>query len=222
MLNLARDWRTWDGLEWVKVTSYRKTNAMADLVRAKRRNPTWKEKAASAGAYAGQALVWLVPAELLQLPPLKSRDTIEDGDGNLYTVLEADYAALRSHWRLSTVNLSVVYDLADTITIERAALVYEAAGSVKKVFPPNAGRNLYAGLSCKVQQLDSAHAVDRAIEGDRVRYSIFLSRQVPDVTTEDRVNWTDDQGARRYLEIRGSHNPDRIDELPFLEAEAVP
>lgn len=228
-VGLRSDWRAWESKERVNLTSYRNDGSMvAGTVTAKRRNLTLKEKQQSAGAYQAAGLVWFVPDDLLDASfgDLKPRDLVEDADGNVYTVQDVDKICLASVWRLTTLDLSIVYDLGDTINIERAVYADDAAGSPVKQFPtgpaPNGGSVLYSTLLAKCHPEQAAEDEQRGIQGQTVRYTVYLSRPAPDVTTEDRVAWPQPDLTIRYLEIRGWHNADRIDELFTLDCELVP
>ncbi len=190
---------------------------------AKRRALTRKELAASAGAYTGGDLVWLIPAAVLPswLTP-KVGDVLIPAEGDRYTALDVALNKGRQTWRLTTRNLAVAFDLRDLIQIERPQISYDdPSGAIRKLFPsgpgPRGGEVLYANLLSKVHLEDQEISEERGIRGTKRVYSIIVSREVA-VTDQDRVllPWS---GA--YLEIRGYHQAQQIDMLPVIEAEQV-
>lgn len=201
----------------------------ADVISvAKRRALTRKELAASQGAYQAGDLVWLLPAAVL--PSWLLADPPKPGDvviprapqadaGSRYTALDVTAGKYLQTYRLTTRNLAIAYDLRDQIVIERPEHVTDESGAIRQLYPsgppPNGGEVLYANLLCKVHLEHEDIAEERGIRGPRRVYSIIVSREVA-VTNYNRVilPWS---GA--ILEIRGYHNAQRIDELPFLECE---
>lgn len=227
MENAVRhDWQAWEGLEPIKLVHSRRVGSRNECaVQAKRRALTYKEKAASKGVYQESSTVWMIPDELIQVRPLRQGDVVEEVNGDAWTALQTDLVVLKSVWKLTTVNLAIAHDLADRVAIERASLPFDGSGAVFKIFPPAGGRNLYANLLVSLQPEETDVAEERGIVGDRVKFNVILSRPCPDVTTQDRIKVLSSAygvPAGTYLEIRGVRNANRIDELPYLEAELVP
>ena len=216
-LNLVNDPTVWDNLENATLSHVRvgQSAYLETVLRAKRRNLTFKEKAASNAAYVGAQLIWLLPADLVTLG-VKPGDLITDADGSIYTVLETDLAALKSFWRLTTVNLSIAFDLQDAVDVQRATIILDGAGAAVKLFPPDGGQTLISGLACRVQPTEEAIRDERGIRGPAVKYDVTISQSATGISTEDRLLWT---AQGRYLEIRRIRNPERIDELPVMECE---
>jgi hypothetical protein len=217
-LPIDDDFKVWDPRRMEAVTFTRVRGGQSgDLqnVQAKRRNLTSREKAASNAVYVGAELVWLLPAILIQ-GVVKPGDLITDGDGAIYTVLDTDLQALRSFWRLRTVNLSIAYDLQDQVDVQRGTVVDDGAGTPVKLFPPDGGQTLYSAVPARVQPTTEEIRDERGIRGPVVKYDVIVSQSATGISTEDRLLWT---ARGRYLEIRGIRNPEKIDELPVLECE---
>ena len=223
---VRHDWTSWEGLEPARLVHTRRVGPRVEFaIQAKRRALTYKEKAASKGVYQEATAVWMIPDELIQQRPLRQGDVVEEKDGTAWTALQSDLVVLKSVWKLTTVNLAIAHDLADKVAIERASLPFDAAGAVVKLFPPDGGKVLYNNLLVSLQPEDTEVAEQRGIVGDLIKFNVVLSRPCADVTTQDRIKVISSLAgipAGTYLEIRGVKNANRIDELPYLEAELVP
>lgn len=224
--SVRHDWEAWEGLEPVKLVHTRRAGARVECaVQGKRRALTYKEKQASKGVYQEASTIWMIPDELIQQRPLRQGAVVEQGNGDAWTCLQSDLVVLGSVWKLTTVNLAIAHDLADRVAIERASLPLDAAGAVGKVFPPAGGVTLYANLFVALQPEETDVAEERGIIGQRIKFSVILSRPCSDITTQDRIRVISSAYGippGTYLEIRGVKNANRIDELPELEAELVP
>lgn len=219
---IAHDWTCWDDLEWVLIKSTRNADYQVDRLQAMRRALTFKEQMASGGAYQNAALIWHVPGELLGWTPKAADVLTDEKTKTAWTVLQVDQDTV--DWQLTTISLSILYDLRDVIDIERATVAYDAAGAAVKVFPgdPVAGGTVpYPQLSCRVQPQSQEAIEEREVRGPKTVYEVLLSQQV-DVTTEDRIKWVEKSGNVLYLEIRVIHDVDRIDQLPKITAELMP
>lgn len=230
-LDMSWWWQAWTGTEPVSYTSQRNTGSMAcDIPTALRSELTKREKAASNAAYIGAEINWLLPAALL--PPgfvPKSGDQLVASQGNeAYAILDVkgqcrDQSGYQV-WSLRGLNLAIVYDLKDTVTIERAEIVYDAAGAELKFWPSTdkgRGKILYGDVLARVQEHTREVIEERGIQGFKGTHTVFVSRQVPGVTFEDRIALVK-AGVTYYLNIVGLHNPERIDELPALDAVLAP
>lgn len=223
---MALDWRTWDITEPVVFESVRPTGpadsrgdvAEAGVVTAvpvaKRLDMTSRELAASGGAYQSGDVTWLIPSVFLP-SGAEPGDVIQVGQSERWNVLDTTFNREDYVWELKARNPAVAYNLRDVIDIERPTITYDAAGAAVMLFPsgpaPNGGAVRYPKLLCKVQPLESDIAEERGIRGTQTKYQVYLSRQVV-VVQYDRVNW---QGT--ILDILATHNPERIDEMPYLE-----
>lgn len=194
-------------------------NRIVPLPVAKRRLLTKRELAASGGAYTGLDRAWLVPAAVLpQSFVIKPADVVVDVTGARWTALEADLGKGGQTWKLVCRNLTLAYDLSETITVERAQVVYDAAGVAVKLFPsgppPTGGEVLYAGLLARVQLENQPEVDERGYRGSERRYDVIVAQEL-DVIREDRILLSD---KVTYLDILDYHQAQRIDQLPVIEA----
>lgn len=224
-LDLSSEHLTWDNVESVYLESDRGASldqrsrlSSTDFVPvAKRRALSRREQTPSAGGYTAGRLVWHIPAAVLTPGVVpKVGDVVIDFEQQRWTVTEADLQRNRQRWQLVCLNLSITYDLRDTIDVQRAALSHDAAGAPVKTFPPAGGTVPYRALPCRVQ-LVSAGIVDaRGIRGAQRTYTVIVDRQIA-VDTEDRILW-----RGQVLDITGYRNPELITELPVLDAILKP
>ena len=221
----ASDWRTWDQVESVGIEHARTGQLTTDAVPvAKRRNLTVKELAASGGVYTGLDRVWLVPQAMLpQGFGFKPADVVVDRAGVRWTVLQTDWGKYGQTWKLTCRDLVLAYDLRDTIDVERATIRYDQAGAPVKDFPPAGGQSLYAQVPARVQLTGEEVTDQRGLRGPLRKYDVIVGRQVPLLSTEDRVKWTDPSTKQVvYLDVLGLRQPERIEQLPVIEAEGRP
>lgn len=212
-LDLSEDYLVWEGLEPVTLEVSRRQGSgqRVGLCKAKRRALTRRELAASAGAYTGEDLVWLLPQA--QLPEckfqVKPADVVTDGEGREWTVLEAAHNKLRQTWRLVTRDLVLAYDLRDLITVERAELGEDLAGAAVK----REWQALYASVPARVQPSERREAEEHGVEGWEEAFDVWVGRELADVGREDRVKLRDGT----YLDVVRYRQAERIDQLPVLE-----
>ena len=96
------------------------------------------------------------------------------------------------------------------------------AGAYVKTWPEDGGGStLYPSLPARVQLLTADEAEDRGIKAFRQAFSVIVLKQIPNLTLEDRIKWTQ-AGVTKYLSVVGVHNPSRIDELPVIDAAILP
>lgn len=193
---------------------------------AKKRNLTRRELAASGGAYSAADVVWLIPTALVSSGrPLKLGDVVEDDNpqndtADRWTIIELGQQKNGWTYRAVTRDLSVVYDLRDTINVERPRISYDTAGATILAFPSDAetsgGEILYGNLVCKVQPTTQEIVTARGITGTEQHYDIFCSRQI-NVVQYDRIAWTVGN-LTTYLDILAVRHPQEITELPVIEA----
>lgn len=236
--SFATDYLVWDNSEPVRIERARRGAPQLDATIAKRRSLTQRELAASGGVYTGDDCVWLVPRALL--PPdwaFEPADAVvpqppKDDASSRYVVLEANDQKWRNTWKLTCRNLVLNYRLRDTVQIERAALSNDAAGAFVKAFPSDpvnpGGVVLFANVPARVQLLTDEVRDERGLRGFAGDFAVVVGRQLPGVSNEDRVVWADTlglygpAGATRVFDIKGYHDPQRIDQLPVLDCELRP
>lgn len=216
-----------DGDVRVTLTSQRTRGPLSDTVRGCiARQLSRTEKATSAGAYEGAALTWLIPRKHVadSFGQLKAGDTVaaQDGlhTGRVFTAQSADLACAGAFYRLVALDLAIVYDLRDEITIERPTISYDNAGVAVLSYPPAGGSEPYRTLAAKVQLLERTRVEERLIEGFKGTHAIYVSKQI-DLQSYDRVRWVKDQ-VTFYFDVKGLHNPERFDELPQIDAALAP
>lgn len=240
-VDLSTDWQAVDNLTPIVYTSKRNTGSeSAPIDAANRRQLTGKEVAASNASYVSAQIVWNIPVALFPsvIDRPKEGDTITDGNSPdirnnpaVWTVMNIALSAEKSWWDLTCINLAIAYDLADVITIERADIQLSPTGAPTKLFPPTGGKNLYASLLSRVQPQQTDEREERGYRGQATKYTIFLSQQIPNVNTEDRVLWNrvlpgigtaPPTIIPTYIERLTYHQPEQAFQLPALEGEVVP
>jgi hypothetical protein len=209
-LDLTGDWAVWDGLESVTYRSVANTgDADYEVSDALRADLTFRELAASGGVYTTQDRKWLVPQSLLTPTP-KPADLLIDGDDVQWTVLAVGRDNLQKVWELTCRDLVLAAALYDLVTVERVTYAQDDAG----------GRTygewtaVYTDIPARIQEGASETVDERGKRITRQSYVVYLAQRVT-VTIEDRLKGPDGL----IYEIRGSSNPDRIDELMQLQCE---
>lgn len=216
-VDTSQNYLAWNNTEAVTLTSHQ--NAPAGdkafaLPTAKRRAPKWKELAASGGVYTGQDLVWLLPQTVVSAAGAignrqpKPADTIEDAAGNVWTVLEAAYNAIRSTWMLTCRNLVLAYGLTDTLSVKRPSLTTDAAGGRTYTYT-----TVYTGILARIQETDTQSKDERGKRVTVKDYTIYVGTRLV-LTIEDQVI---DQADNVY-EVLGTQDADRIDQLQQVKA----
>lgn len=214
----AGDWRFWTERE---NATFREQTALGTYTAhalsatggaAKRRAPTWREQAASAGAYTAKNLVWLVPQQNLPVGVApKAGDVIRDASGVDHTVLEVQLGKFGQTHRCTTIALAVVYALSELGTLTRPVSGRDNAGR-----PLPAGYDTVASdVRCRVQPEDgTAGDVDerRVIP---LRYTGFLETPLA-VRARDRFTV-----AEVTYTVLGFRNPERLGDLMQLTLELV-
>ena len=214
-LNIADDYKVWDGLEPITFARTRKAGSpQLDVIdSALRGQLTTKEIAASNGAYTSLDRVWLIPATLM-VAIAKPGDKVIDQDGSTWTALQVDLIALQTIYKLTTRNPVIAYDLRDLISVETPAdLSAQDATGAKAA---KLWKTKYANIAARVQPQDSTVVDQRGIRGMLTRYNCYVEQAVA-VTNEDRVTF-----AGRYYEIVAIHNAERLEDLTMLELEVRP
>lgn len=218
-LDHSLDYLVWDN--YVPISYHSVDGRTANLAKCLRIELTLKEQAIAGGGYLGADLNWLIPRKIIPtgFKVGQPGDVVIEADGSAFTVLDSA-AQVRDKtgpqvYRLHTRNLAIAFNLRDLIDIQRADITRDTAGAVVKAWPPTGGSAIYASLPAKVQLLTQEVAEERGIIGFKGTHAVYVSRQVPLVTYEDRVKWVE-RGVTYYLNIVDVTNPERIDELPRL------
>lgn len=217
-MNLGNDHLCWDGAEQATLLVRLRGGGerAVGVPLAKRRNIRLREKSPSSGVYIGAEINWHVPQRDLPagIEP-KPGDAIEDRQQRQWTVLTVARNRLGHTWTLGCVDLVIAHDLRDLVTIQRPQLSYDAAGVASKQW-----LSRYTDVPARVQSTTQSVSEERAVRAARQAYEVVVARQLADVDLAvDRIEWRDPQGETRYLDMVGFRQPDRIDELPVIEAE---
>lgn len=232
-LDLSDEWRVWDNCEPLTIVRPAPDGDLQDYLPLDTNGAgphrcavKRKEQAPSGAVYTSLDADFLIPQALLAegFRPAPGYRLI-DADQQTWTALdvagESRDATGPQVWRMSCRNFVLAYDLRDTITIERADITTDAAGVYVKTFPPDGGKALYQRLAARVQLLTEEEAEERGIRAFKAAYAVYVAQQVPQLTPEDRIQWTSG-GVTLYLQVAGLENPERIDELPRINAYMPP
>lgn len=214
----AGDWRFWTEREDATLREQTALGAYTDHALSatggavKRRAPTWKEQAASAGAYTSKNLVWLVPQQNLpaDVAP-KAGDVIRDADGVDHTVLEVQLGKFGQTHRCVTIALAVVYALSELGTLTRPVSGRDGAGRPL----PASYDTVASDVRCRVQPEDGAAADVDERRVIPLRYTAVLETPVA-VRARDRF-----AVAGVTYTVLGFRTPERLDELMRLDLELV-
>lgn len=213
----GQNYTAWDNTEPVTLTSIARTgNTLFEISTAKRRNPSYRELAASQGVYTGQDLVWLLPASLVSQEgatgqqAVKPGDLITDGNGITWTILERSLNTLQSTYRCMTRDMILAAQLYDTLTITRPT-EFETDAAGGRVYDY---ATIYTGIPCRFQEVDASTTDERGQRLTVKRYSVWVSQRLY-LTIEDVA--TDSEG--NVYEVRGWQDADRIDQLQRLDCE---
>lgn len=236
-LDQSQDFRVWDNTETLTYVSTQQAGDQVDAVRHVRRHLVGvKEAAASAGAYTAGDVLFYVPrvALRLELGEPKPGDVLLDDEQVRWTVLGVDKRKRDRRapqtYKLQARDLRLAFQLEDLVTIETPARSLDATGARVVAWVPK-----YELLPAKVQQLAEAESEERGLRGSKVTYSVTVDRQIKVTLGEDRIVWRkgllasagatavpDDSDPPVHLDITGYRNPERLDELPVMDAEVRP
>ncbi len=172
-------------------------------------------------AYLRGAVTWTIASEGLAAP-LQSGDLIEDRDGFRYTIQSANESTTARMWTCASLNLAIIYELGDLLTIERASITLDNAGAQRQLYPPDGGEVRYLDLRGRVQPQEATSKDERGIRGKATRYTVPVEFEIDVDMDRDRVKWTDRLGDVRYLEIVAYRNAESVSALPELECALAP
>lgn len=206
----ATDYQVWDNTEAVTVTPAA-SGQQVTVSAALRRAPQYVEQATSRGVYVAARVPWMVPAALLGGYRPQPADVLTDASSTAYTILRAAWVAVQNAWRLETVDLFLAYGLNDSLTVRRATNTQDAAGGRVPTFA-----TVYQGIAARFQPIQAAVDDERGRRLTRTRYQVYSAQQLS-LFIEDLVQ---DQAGNQY-EVRGWHNPQRIDELQVIDTELI-
>lgn len=232
-IDLDDDYLTWERKEPITYhpAPYREDVAVV-VPRAKRRAPTLKEQMVSGGVYLSTDLIWIIPT--LEASALDQQffptpaDSIEDGDGRLWTVLQQmPRGALKSFWRLVTRDLTISCPLGDAISILRPAVTVGAATEPVFSWPTDAvpgGSYIAVDLPARVQPTTGIIGTRNEIETAQGQFNVIYDdrrQERVDLRMGDRILVTKGDRKGQVLRWVQQQNAERIDELPYLVCERV-
>jgi len=229
-IDLDDDYLTWERKEPITYHPAPYSDDVAITVPlAKRRAPTLKEQMTSGGVYTSTDLIWIIPT--LEAPaldqefPPKPADTIEDGDGRLWTVLsQMPRGALKSFWRLVTRDLALTCELRDAISILRPVITVGDAAEPVFVWPPDGGSYVAVDLPARVQPSSDGIGKRNEIETAQTQFNVIYDdrrQERVELRSGDRIVVTQGTRAGQVLRWVSRSNEERIDELPYLVCERV-
>lgn len=178
----------------------------------KRRAITWKEMAASAGAYTDRDRAWLLPLPNLPADVVpKPGDVIQDANEVNWTIGDVQVGKFGLTFKCVARALAIVNELSVQGQLKRAPNASDAAGRPALLNYANVG----SAVACRVQPQDS----DATEVFDRVaivkKYTAYLaaplSVQAHDQFVADGVTYT----------VLGFRNPERIWDLMSLDLQVV-
>lgn len=215
-LDFSSDYLLWDLTEAVTFRSKRRLGEVSQAVSvALRGQPSRKERAPTNGVYSGYDLNWLLPGVLLGTVVPKPGDRIEDAAGTYWTILSQDYDQLDKVYACYTINLTLAFDLRDTISIygpDTSQAIRDNAGSYKPAF-----KVIHQGKAARVQESNAGFTEERGRRGDLLSFEIYLE----DNLALQSDYYVQDEAGNIY-DITGWRNKERIDDLMVVQAERRP
>lgn len=216
-IDTVGDWVVWDNREPVTLTSVATAgDTEQDVLEALRRPLTNREIAASYGVYTARDVRWLLPVELVD-GSIKPRDRITDEDDVVWTVLEVlPKAALGCFWRTICRALAIVEELKDLITVEVPTIGQSATGAITRTWTVK-----YSAIAGRAQPQEETDFDERGKQATRTTYRIYVGQQI------DPRNSAGDWGRVKVnggaaMNITSYQDPERITDLPFMEATLDP
>lgn len=211
------EWQFWPGRENVTlrqqtaVGTYTSHTLSATGGAVKRRAITWKEMAASSGAYTNQDRAWLLPLANLPTGPIlpKPGDQIRDSDSVDWTIGDITVGKFGLTFKCVCRALAIVSELDASGQLKRAAYAADTYGRPAGASYSNQG----SAVLCRVQPLDSdANDTLGRVSMDR-KFVAYLATPL-DVRAHDQFV----VGSTTYT-ITGFRNPERIWDLMELQLE---
>lgn len=175
----------------------------------------FREQAPSYAAYQGAYQTFIMdhtPFTTNSITP-KARDTINDTVAT-YTVLSAQHVRPKAFWVISCVNLSLLGNFDDTITIQTATLALDAVGAQTRTWAA-----VHTSIAARIQP-ESVDVFDsRGIRATMTRYQVIVGSDVTVKNTAGdwgRILWV--SNSNKVLDITGYRKNQRIDEFPVIDA----
>jgi hypothetical protein len=133
---------------------------------------------------------------------------VVDADGQRWTVLEVQRAALQTCWQCMTRNLAIAYGLDDTVTILKAVYAKGTGGAAEATW-----QVWKTGIRARIQPAALDVGTRHQARHTAARFQIFLEEDVP-LNHNHRIRGPD---ATIYR-IHGTNASQRIGELQQVDA----
>ena len=153
---------------------------------------------------------WHLPAVELDEPP-NIGDTILDGDGRRWTILEMELIMLRSRWKCFARELSIAHGLDDTVAILKAEYAKGEAGAAEPTW-----QIWRTGVRARIQPLEVKVDVEHSAQCAMSSYRIFLEE---DLSLDHTHRIRNAEGI--VFQITSVTGTDRLGELQAIEAVKV-
>lgn len=215
--DIIDDYLMWDNLEAGTWTEAKTTSPVTrNVARLKRRNPTYKEMAASNGVVTMSDIVILLPMQEIAsgASDPKPRDTFTLGSDS-WTVLEAQLNTWRTWWRLVCRNFKIAENLCDTINVLSPAIGQDAAGAAVLGSFTTVWEEIPARIQREGSGVDGTTLDKR---GSPEKYTVYTASQI-EAAPYLRIEEVGGEG--RILQVVRTVNPERITDLMSMECEIV-
>lgn len=207
-VTLVRRGRVPGATETVVPHALRRAVATAEARVSNRYNT--QKQAPSGGRYTASDATWhLSCAELPDGP--RPGDTILDGAGRRWTILEVQRATLGARWQCAARNLAVACGLDDTITILIATYHKGSGGAAEPAWVP-----WRTGVRARIQPAAVDMAAGPYARQTAARYQVFLEEDVP-LNHTHRIQGPDGTIYR----VNGTLGAQRIGELQTIDVEVL-
>lgn len=218
------DYLTWDNVETVSYFSQTSIGAYCETydVTAKPMAVTERERAPTAGVYAGADLNWIIPGIFLaddevtpKMGDYISRPAVSEyDDPTEWTVISVEHRRTNDHYLCSCVNLAIYHDLRDLVTFYKpdgGDDLRDAAASYDPVF---ATETALTNLKCRIQEQSGEFNESRGMRGTTRRFTIFLAAPLTSITTD----WYAQDASGNKYDIERWTNKQSITDLMQIEA----
>lgn len=183
------------------------TTCVSDVVR---HAISKRELAASNGVYVPDDVVFRLPSATATVRP-KPRDTIEDNEGTVWTILEVGRIVGTKRYRCVCRDLIIHEHLDTDVELWVCTNAQDAGGGRSPSFA------LSQTIAGRIQPVQGDTEDRLGKRTTRKLYQIFLASEPTSISTQDQFR---DSGGVVY-QILGWRNPERIDELFVADVERV-
>lgn len=199
-----------DGLEAVTLT--RRDATVVPVAAALRRRVSEQEAATSNGRFTRSDVKWHLPLDVVGAPP-EIGATVTDGDGEVWTVLQADHDASTGRYRLWTRKLDLRQTATDLITIQEASWSKDDHGALSPAWS-----NVQADVPARVQPIEGVLEIEHDKRLVRVTHRIFLAAAVS-ITEKHRILRP---ATSEVFHVVSVENAERLDALFTINVVKTP